>query len=41
MNAIDEGQVHMAGDLWKRGARLRQMIKRYYVLHGNFLYYYA
>jgi hypothetical protein len=41
VDIIDEDQVHMAGDLWKRGSRLRQMIKRYYVLHGNFLYYYA
>lgn len=31
----------MAGNLWKRGSRLRQMIKRHYVLQGNFLYYYA
>lgn len=31
----------MTGNLWKRGSRLRQMIKRHYVLQGNFLYYYA
>lgn len=31
----------MGGNLWKRGSRLRQMIKRHYVLQGNFLYYYA
>ncbi|KAL3669328.1 hypothetical protein V7S43_005705 [Phytophthora oleae] len=31
----------VSGDLWKRGLRLRKMIKRHYVLQGNFLYYYA
>jgi hypothetical protein len=31
----------LSGDLWKKGSRLRQMIKRHYVLSGNFLYYYA
>uniref|UniRef100_K3X2U7 EF-hand domain-containing protein n=1 Tax=Globisporangium ultimum (strain ATCC 200006 / CBS 805.95 / DAOM BR144) TaxID=431595 RepID=K3X2U7_GLOUD len=36
----DDGET-MVGDLWKRGSRLRQMIKRHYVLQGNFLYYYA
>lgn len=35
----DDGTV--VGHLWKRGSRLRQMIKRHYVLQGNFLYYYA
>ncbi|TMW62159.1 hypothetical protein Poli38472_009652 [Pythium oligandrum] len=34
-------QEFVSGDLWKRGSRLRQMIKRHYVLQGNFLYYYA
>lgn len=40
-SSANEDQFRIAGDLWKRGSRLRQMIKRYYVLHGNFLYYYA
>ncbi|DAZ97558.1 TPA: hypothetical protein N0F65_005530 [Lagenidium giganteum] len=30
-----------SGNLWKRGSRLRQMLKRHYVLQGSFLYYYA
>ncbi|RLN54899.1 hypothetical protein BBJ29_007552 [Phytophthora kernoviae] len=38
--AVDDS-CSVSGDLWKRGSRLRQMIKRYYVLQGNFLYYYA
>lgn len=38
---IMEDQDMISGDLWKRGSRLRQMIKRYYALQGNFLYYYA
>ncbi|KAG7395543.1 hypothetical protein PHYBOEH_003632 [Phytophthora boehmeriae] len=38
--AVDDS-ISVSGDLWKRGSRLRQMIKRYYVLQGNFLYYYA
>ncbi|ETV74198.1 CAMK/CAMK1 protein kinase, variant 2 [Aphanomyces astaci] len=29
------------GYLWKKGTRLKQMKRRYYVLQGNFLYYYA
>ncbi|POM74356.1 CAMK/CAMK1 protein Kinase [Phytophthora palmivora] len=36
-----EDSSSVSGDLWKRGLRLRKMIKRYYVLQGNFLYYYA
>ncbi|KAL4093363.1 hypothetical protein PRIC1_010797 [Phytophthora ramorum] len=36
-----EDACSVSGDLWKRGLRLRQMIKRHYVLQGNFLYYYA
>lgn len=38
---LNPDQCRIAGDLWKRGSRLRQMIKRHYVLHGNFLYYFA
>ncbi|KAF1315769.1 Camk/camk1 protein kinase, partial [Globisporangium splendens] len=38
---VCDGGETMVGDLWKRGSRLRQMIKRHYVLQGNFLYYYA
>lgn len=38
---IMDDQDMINGDLWKRGSRLRQMIKRYYALQGNFLYYYA
>lgn len=37
---VDEPDM-LSGDLWKRGSRLRQMIKRHYVLQGTFLYYYA
>ncbi|ETI53347.1 CAMK/CAMK1 protein kinase [Phytophthora nicotianae CJ01A1] len=36
-----EDSSSVSGDLWKRGSRLRKMIKRHYVLQGNFLYYYA
>ncbi|KAG7386532.1 hypothetical protein PHYPSEUDO_015542 [Phytophthora pseudosyringae] len=36
-----EDSCSVSGDLWKRGLRLRKMIKRHYVLQGNFLYYYA
>jgi hypothetical protein len=36
-----EDACSVSGDLWKRGLRLRKMIKRHYVLQGNFLYYYA
>ncbi|RLN54406.1 hypothetical protein BBJ28_00007788 [Nothophytophthora sp. Chile5] len=38
---VVEESSSVSGDLWKRGSRLRQMIKRHYVLQGNFLYYYA
>ncbi|KAF0689713.1 Aste57867_18861 [Aphanomyces stellatus] len=33
--------ITFAGYLWKKGNRLKQMKRRYYVLQGNFLYYYA
>lgn len=39
-NLVCDGETFV-GDLWKRGSRLRQMIKRHYVMQGNFLYYYA
>lgn len=37
---VDEPDM-LSGDLYKRGSRLRQMLKRHYVLQGDFLYYYA
>ncbi|CEG40785.1 camk camk1 protein kinase [Plasmopara halstedii] len=38
---VVEDSPSVSGDLWKRGLRLRKMTKRYFVLQGNFLYYYA
>lgn len=40
VTVVDETSS-VSGDLWKRGLRLRKMTKRYYVLQGNFLYYYT
>ncbi|CAK4722074.1 unnamed protein product [Aphanomyces euteiches] len=34
-------EISHDGYLWKKGTRLKQMKRRYYVLQGNFLYYYA
>ena len=36
-----DDSCRITGALWKRGSRLRKMIKRHYVLRGNFLYSYA
>ncbi|OQR93420.1 protein kinase [Achlya hypogyna] len=33
--------VSREGYLWKKGTRLKQMKKRFYLLKGNFLYYYT
>ncbi|CAH0482137.1 unnamed protein product [Peronospora belbahrii] len=38
---VKNSETSVSGDLWKRGSRLHKMIKRYYVVQGNFLYSYA